>query len=361
MRKKSSLNFVDRLQLGVDTRLKIYDMLNSYMSAGIGLKQALIKMQETEKIRKGSKSALYKVYGVMLRRLGSGRGKLGDMFEGIAPMAERMVLNAGAAHIRNSFQSAIDVAIVTRKMNQGFYGAQIYPAILFLVSYIMFLLYIVKILPDLLLSLPEGAEYSKMTNFAISLNHTVIYWVPATIIFIVGMILLIALSLPNWKGKWRTKLEKFPPYNMYRLKEGCSWLIAVGSLTHSGIKLDAALTQLMKFAKPYLRHRISSTIYYLKRGSNIGTALTKTKLDFPDPDMVDRIGVYAQTPDFSDKIDSLAKEFAERGIEKINKQSAVIRTFGLAVIGFVVLMIIGINFSITSDLSNSQQNYSSSR
>lgn len=167
--------------------------------------------------------------------------------------------------------------------------------------------------------------------------------------------------MPYWKGSLRKKVENLPPYNMYRLKVGCSWLIAAASLIRTGVKLDQAMTHLMKYAKPYLRHRISSTVFFLKRGSNLGIALTKTKLDFPDPDMVDRIGVYAQGKDFGGRMDILAKEFAERGIEKINAQSSVIRTLGLLVVAIVGMMIAGINFSITHDLTENAQNSISTR
>ena len=112
MKQRSALNFLDRIQISVDTRLKIYDMLDSYISAGIGLKVALTKMQESEKIRRGNKSSLYKVYGLMLRRLGTGK-KLGDLFEDIAPESERMVLNSGGTNAKQAFKAAIDVAIIT--------------------------------------------------------------------------------------------------------------------------------------------------------------------------------------------------------------------------------------------------------
>lgn len=360
MRTKSALSFIDRIQISVDTRLKIYDMLDSYISAGIGLKVALTKMQETEKLRKGNRAVLYRVYGLMLRRLGSGK-KLGDLFEGISPESERMVLNAGGTNIKESFKAAIDVAVITRKMNKGFYGAQVYPMLLYIVAYTFLIIYSIYFLPSLLQVLPAGAELSLLTKIGIFLNKYTKYWVPITMVLNIGIFAFIAISMPNWKGPLRRKVENIPPYNMYRLKVGCSWLIAAASLIRAGVKLDQAMSQLMKFAKPYLRHRISSTVFHLKRGSNLGIALTKTKLDFPDPDMVDRIGVYAQGKDFADRMDVLAKEFAERGIEKINTQASVIRTLGLLVVAIVGMMIAGINFTITHDLTESAQNSISTR
>ncbi len=92
----------------------------------------------------------------------------------------------------------------------------------------------------------------------------------------------------------------------------------------------------------------------------MGVALTKTKLDFPDPDMVDRIGVYAIGNNFANRMDILAKEFAQQGIEKIATQAAIARNCGLILVVSVILMILGTTFSITNDLKAVAQSQTTS-
>ena len=355
MYKNKGLSLLERWQVNVDVRLKLYDMLDSYISAGIGLKLALVKMQETEKMRNSSRSLMYKVYGLMLKRLGAGK-KLGDLFDGFVPDMERMVLNAGSNNTKNAFTAAIDVAVITRQMDKGFYGAQVYPFLLYIIACAFLMAFSVYFLPGMLEVLPPEAVLSPLTKIGIYLNKYARFWIPAAIVFNVSAFVALGYSLPNWKSGGRKLVENMPPYNMYRIKVGCSWLIATSSLLKSGVKLDQALMQQISTAAPYLRHRINSTIYHLKRGANLGIALTKTKLDFPDPDMVDRIGVYAQGKDFVGRMDVLAKEFAERGIEKINAQSSIIRTLGLLVVASVGMLVAGINFTITQDLTQDAQN-----
>lgn len=354
------LSILDRIQITVDLRLKMYDMLDSYISSGIGLKEALDKMANIEKSRNSKRSPLYKAYSLMMKRLALGK-KLGDLFDDIAPVEERMVINAVSSNnLKNCFKAAIDIATVTRKMNRSFYGALIYPAVLFTLAYAFLIVFAAYLMPSFIQSIPQTNELSTFTKFGISLSHNVKYWVPISLSIIFGLVLTIIIALPNWKGYLRKNFDNVPPFNMYRLKVGCGFLIAVAGLIRGGVKLDQAMGQMTKYAKPYLRHRISSVLFYIKRGVNLGVALTKTKLDFPDPDMVDRIGVYAIGNNFANRMDILAKEFAQQGIEKIATQAAIARNCGLILVVSVILMILGTTFSITNDLKAVAQSQTTS-
>ena len=55
-------------------------------------------------------------------------------------------------------------------MNKGFYGAQVYPLLLYIVAYTFLVIYSIYFLPGLLQVLPVGAELSFLTRLGIFLN-----------------------------------------------------------------------------------------------------------------------------------------------------------------------------------------------
>ena len=354
----AKISFLNRISITIDKRLKIYDMLDGYISSGISLKEALTSMREIEVGRKGKHSPVAKVYSEMLNRLSRGK-RLGDLFEDIAPIDERMVLNAVSNNnLKNCFKATIDIATTGRMMNKTFYGAIIYPVVLFILAYIFLIIFSAFLMPSFSQTLTQTTDLSLLTNIGIELSNTVPIWGMTSFLTLIGLCIIIVILIPNWKGKLRVHADNLPPFNMYRLKIGCGFLVAIAGLIKSGAKLDHAIEQMIKNSKPYLAHRLGGILFHLKRGVNLGEAMAKTKLDFPSPDLVDRITVYAKGNNFASRIDILAKDFSAQGVESIKSQAAIARNIGLVLVVMVVLLILGVTFSVSNDLQQGVQSHS---
>ena len=351
-------NFLDRISITIDKRLKIYEMLDGYVAAGITLKEALTNMREIEIGRHGKSSSVAKAYSLMLHRLSLGK-RLGDLFDGISPLDERMVLNAVVSNnIKNCFKATIDIATTSRLMSATFYGAIIYPAVLFTLAYLFLIFFSAFLMPSFGQTLSNVKNLSTITSLGLTLSDTVAIWGPFSFFIMLGFGVLIVILIPNWKGKLRVHVDNMPPFNMYRLKVGCGFLVSIAGLIKCGAKLDHAIAEMIKTSKPYLAHRLSGILFHLKRGVNLGEAMAKTKLDFPSPDLVDKITVYAKGNRFASHIDVLAQKFSQMGVESIKKQASMARNLGLIMVVMVVLLILGVTFSVSNDLQQSVQQHS---
>ena len=71
-----------------------------------------------------------------------------------------------------------------------------------------------------------------------------------------------------------------------RTVTGISWLLALSALVKSGTPVSTAMRALRRDATAYLKERIDKTLVFINNGDNLGEALSKTGLEFPDVEII---------------------------------------------------------------------------
>jgi len=157
--------------------------------------------------------------------------------------------------------------------------------------------------------------------------------------FIFGAGILMFWSMPNWTGWLRRKFDSIPPWSLYRLTQGSVWLITVANLSESGIPHDVIIQRMMPSASPWLRERLSATYRLMRSGHSLGSALAKSRMEFPHPQLVEDLSVFSQRPGFSAALQDMADSWSEEGVEQTERTAMFINLIGLVLVGVVISVI----------------------
>ncbi|RQR11273.1 secretion system protein F [Burkholderia stagnalis] len=168
---------------------------------------------------------------------------------------------------------------------------------------------------------------------------------------VLSTVVLAVTTLGRFTGPVRVHLDKFPPWSIYRMLNGSSFLLNVSVLIAAGIKLADALESLTEHATPYLRERIEAVLYGVKMGSNFGAALRKAGYNFPDEEAIQFIEMIAGRDGFEAAMKEYAKDWLNDSVERVTAMASVIfNAFMLVITLLVSIIAMGI-FSIEQTMS----------
>ena len=185
-------------------------------------------------------------------------------------------------------------------------------------------------------------------------NFTIKYWHA----FVIGFGLIfcgIWISLENWSGRLRATFDKLPPWNIYKIHISVGWLMALSSMMSAGITMPDAIRMLADNASRYLRSILEETLHYIANGDNLGIALSRTERDFPNKEIIGDLMIYADMVDFDKNITSIANDYLDESVRKMESISNILNGFGImlvsAIIAWVVLGTFQMQDQITAVLS----------
>lgn len=119
-------------------------------------------------------------------------------------------------------------------------------------------------------------------------------------------------------------------------------MLAMGALVKAGTPVSMALRSLRHDASPYLLHRIDSALVYVNNGDNIGDALYKTGLGFPDKEIIGDLQIYSEMDNFQEALNQMADEWLEDSVNTIEQKAALLNTVAiLAVSGVIAWSVMG--------------------
>ncbi len=173
-----------------------------------------------------------------------------------------------------------------------------------------------------------------------------------TIVLIVVLIVVCVWSMPRWTGAVRVKAERYPPYSIYRLVAGSGFLLSMASLIRSGVKTTTALEMLSRGSTPWYQERMSRTLANVRNGLSLGDSLFRTHLEFPDAETVNDLRSFSKLDGFDEMLMKLGVENLSETVERIQKQTQIMKNAGIIFMGGVFAWIaIGI-FSLQSQITS---------
>lgn len=278
-------------------------------------------------------------------RIGINSGKsLGESINGWVPQGERMLIEAGesSGKLVEAFDDAIKITQGTKAVKAALVSGLAYPIILGATIIAVLWGFGTQIIPAFAQILPPERWTGIAGHMATMSDITKVWTFPVIILFIASIIAYF-ISAPRWKGRVRAKFDNIPPWSMYRMWQGLSFLLSLSSLLSAGVKTSDILEKTRRDANPYVKYRIDQAIHYYKSGVNIGDAFRKTGLGFPDPDIIEDMCVFAPLTGFEDSLKIMAYDWLKNSVDKVNQQAKSLNTI-LLLVFFAIIMFMGTGF-----------------
>ena len=262
---------------------------------------------------------------------------------GWAPARERLMLSVGdVSKLETALENVIKVSEGSAKIIGPLIHAFAYPSFLLLLTFAIIVMVGVYMVPPLASAVPNPETFrwqgSAKSLYDLS-QFTQHYWFVFPIGFITA-VFFIFRSFPNWSGKLRVLADRIPPWSMYRIFSGVGWLLALAGMVRAGTPISQTLISLRSDATPYLRERIDATLIHVNNGDNLGTALYKSRYEFPDRELIGDLRIYSDLDRFDDALDSLANEWLDQSIQKIQDQAAILNMLAILLVALTIAWVV---------------------
>ena len=275
-----------------------------------------------------------------------------DALKGWAPDRERLMLSVGdVSDMESALLNLIRVTEGSTKMIRPIVGAIVYPSFLFMMSVLIIYAIGVYMVPPML----EAAPNVRWRGTAATLVD-LSYWIKENWAFAFSILpvvaLIIYLTIGIWAGRLRAMFDHMPPWSLYKVFTGISWLLALSALVKSGTPVSTAMRALRRDATAYLKERIDKTLVFINNGDNLGEALSKTGLEFPDVEIINDLKIYSELDNFEEALENLANEWLEESVYLIEQKAAILNMVAiLTVAGIIAWAVFGV-FDMQDQITN---------
>ncbi|CCZ30701.1 type II secretory pathway component PulF [Proteobacteria bacterium CAG:495] len=341
------------LQFSNKTRLKLYRKIASLMKNRFSLMDALDMLHDgASNGGKNPSEPLAIAIASWGRSLNNGM-TFSDALKGWAPDRERLMLSVGdVSDLESALMNLIKVTEGSTKMIRPIVGAITYPAFLTMMSVLIIYAIGVYMVPPMIDAAPT-VVWRGMARDLVDLSAWIKdNWLIAFASLPVTMA-VIYFTIGIWTGKVRAFFDNIPPWSLYKVFTGISWLLALSALVKGGTPVSMALRALRRDASRYLKERIDKTLVYVNNGDNLGQALAKTGLDFPDREIIGDLKIYSELDNFEEALDKLANDWLEESVYMIEEKAGVLNMAALLSIGGVIAWAVMGTFEMQDQITSS--------
>ncbi len=341
------------LQFSNKTRLKLYRKIASLMKNRFSLMDALDMLHDgASNGGKNPSEPLAIAIASWGRSLNNGM-TFSDALKGWAPDRERLMLSVGdVSDLESALMNLIKVTEGSTKMIRPIVGAITYPAFLTMMSVLIIYAIGVYMVPPMIDAAPT-VVWRGMARDLVDLSAWIKdNWLVAFASLPITMA-VIYFTIGIWTGKVRAFFDNIPPWSLYKVFTGISWLLALSALVKGGTPVSTALRALRRDASRYLKERIDKTLVYVNNGDNLGQALAKTGLDFPDREIIGDLKIYSELDNFEEALDKLANDWLEESVYMIEEKAGVLNMAALLSIGGVIAWAVMGTFEMQDQITNS--------
>jgi type II secretory pathway component PulF len=276
---------------------------------------------------------------------------LSEAMNGWIPSGELYMIRAGeeSGTLPKALAAIQSVGEKARQMREAVMFAVGYPV--FMVILLSFVLYMfgVQLIDNMRKSAPPNVM-AAMGGVA-GVSDFVKNWGLWVLALVVIVCIIIASTLPRWKGPLRSKFDMFPPWSWYRILQGSGFLLGLSALLGAQVPLKRSLEILEEQGNPWIKERINSARQEVLRGRNLGEALRVGKFNFPDPSVAIDLEILSERADVGSVIEQVAEEWIREQIDVLQTQAIIARNIGLAAVGGVIAWTMMSVFSVVTELS----------
>lgn len=336
-----------------DSRLKIYRKLASLMRNRFSLMDALDMLHDG--ITNGGKNPSEPMAIALAswgRALQNGL-PFSDALKGWAPNRERLMLSVGdVSDLESALLNLIKVTEGSTKMIRPIIGAIAYPSFLFMMAILIVYGIGAYMVPPMVDAAPTVRWVGTAASLVTISDWIRDNWLVAFISFPIVMAVIYA-TIGIWTGPVRAAIDNVPPWSLYKVFIGITWLLALSALVKGGVPVSTALQSLRRDSNAYLKERIDKTLSFIKNGDNLGQALMKTGLGFPDKEIIADLKIYSELDNFEEALEKLANDWLEESVYMIEQKASILNMVALlAVSGVIAWAVFGV-FEMQDQITSS--------
>ena len=317
-------------------RLKLYRKIASLMKNRFSLMDALDMLHDgASNGGKNPGEPMAIAIAAWGRALNNGK-TFSEALKGWAPDRERLMLSVGdVSDLEGALLNLIKVTEGTTKMIRPIVGAITYPSFLLMMAILLIYAIGVYMVPPMIDAAPNVRWHGLARDLVELSGWIKDNWLVAfSSLPIVMAIIYFTISI--WTGPVRVVFDNIPPWSLYKVFVGISWLLAMAALVKGGTPVSSAMRALRKDATRYLKERIDRTLVFVNNGDNLGQALSKTNLGFPDKEVIQDLKIYSELDNFEEALDNMANEWLEESVYMIEEKAGVLNMVALLAIGAVI-------------------------
>ena len=335
------------------TRLKLYRKIASLMKNRFSLMDALDMLHDgASNGGKNPGEPLAIAIASWGRSLNNGN-TFSEALKGWAPDRERLMLSVGdVSDLEGALLNLIKVTEGSTKMIRPIVGAISYPSFLMMMAILIIYAIGVYMVPPMIDAAPN-VRWRGLAKDLVDLSAWIKdNWLVAFLSLPVLMA-TIYFTISVWTGKIRALFDHIPPWSLYKTFVGISWLLALSALVKGGTPVSTAMRALRKDSTRYLKERIDKTMVFINNGDNLGQALAKTGLAFPDKEIIDDLKIYSELDNFEEALDNLANEWLEESVYTIEEKASLLNMVALLSIAGVIAWAVMGTFDMQDQITSS--------
>lgn len=338
------------VRISTSDRLAFYKKLRALLRNRFSLMDALDRMyQIASKEGKNPDDTMAIAEAAWMRSIQNGDA-FSVALRGWAPSSEVLMLSVGdIANLEEALANTIKVVEGMKRMKGPVVTAVGYP--LFLICMVIFLIWGVGafMVPPMIDAVP-GLVWTGLAGSLVDLSyfvdaHPILLFSTLPIIFTI-----IIVTFPYWRKGMRKSFDKAPPWSIYRIFIGVGWLLSLSALVKAGTPVSKALSSLRSDAAPYLLYRIDEALKHVNDGDNLGDALYKTGLGFPDEEVIGDLRIYAELDNFQDALERLSDDWLESSVEDIEQKAGVLNAIAILSIAAIIAWVVLGTFSMQDQM-----------
>lgn len=335
-------------------RSRIYRKVSSFIRNGVSLPdtlRVLYRFATDDGKRPGEPMAV--VLKDWIDRTNNGRS-FGRAVMDWVPPGDRIVIEAGesAGGLADALDNALFIHESGKKIRSAIVAGIAYPSFLVLLAIGLLVIFGTRIVPSFETVLPRERWTGTAADMA-SVADFVHYGLVPVVLVALCTIGVMIWSMPRWTGPTRVKADRMVPWSIYRLNMGAGFMLSVSALVKAGVHMPEILRMLGRGAPPWYYERMSEALKYVNNGQNLGEALHKTGMNFPDRDTVQDLRAYAGFDNFDETLELLGRQWVEESVDRIRAQMAIIRNISLLVLGAVFATIATGIFALQQQVTSS--------
>lgn len=344
-----------RFAFNASKRISVYRAIAALMKSGIPLHDILIDLisvysDEKYKRSNGDNQKLKHPVAIIMERILSemeeGTRSIGELFRPWIPEHEALILQSADKIGQDALPSVLDDLVysiqIRKKITKILLKAVFYPLVLTLCGIGVLMIYAIDVIPKIsLISHPDSWPTSSRVLYSLSnFVNDYIY-----LVCFGGLSLYIAffVSLPLWTkrfAKARIAADRYPPYSLYKMLNGCSFMLSLSVMIKSGMSMNDALSEMEKIATPWLKARVQGAIYNVARGKGLGESLRLSGYEFPSKEAYHFISLLSKSSDgLANSMYVFSKDWMKDSISSLEAMATVILWSGIVLIGALVMLI----------------------
>lgn len=318
-------------------RLRLYHKIARLLDSGVPVQTIVARLRDRSVASRDN--VLGEVLTEVHKRLEKGM-IIADALAGFIPAGERVMIRSSvdAGRPEDGFRNCVRFITASHKMKSEVLGAVSYPVFLITVTIGTLYALCLNVIPNLQTMMGnDPVTESGLFKLADFVNSG-FGFVPLVVIAV--FVTALVLSLSRWSGHSRSYVDNIPPYSIYRLYHGASWLLSLSAMLSSGMTIMQAMGNMEEALadgrNEWLRVRIAATIAGL-REENLGLALQRAGHKFPDPEVIDDLILLSELPGFHKELLRMGEAWLDEAIERIKRSAALFKVIAFGLLGGLIV------------------------